>query len=293
MSARRYDNSAQIELNIRAHLERTFIDNGLYQNMASGQLRVGGSRADILTRKSPTQYESFFNNWVIETDASGVTTFPTVNVSGVVVDGVFNPRGGGTYEPAIDFDNGRVIFGVSIPTASTVEAVFSYKEVHFDYPDSFLSPALFSEFKDNVIGTNVTVPSGLITQLPVVVIDLQNRTDTPHQLGGGTQLSQQVVFHILANNRRQMNRIVDQLSTRSSRKVIQGVNFNDTPILFTPNGDRAATYRDFTDMQDDNALKWKKLYIDSTRVVSNNDVFYGFHRARVDWNLILFLPPGG
>lgn len=293
MPARRYDNSAQVELNIKAHLERTFINNGLYQNMASGQLRVGNVRADVLTRESSTRYESFFNNWIIETDASGIANFPTVNVSGVVIDGIFNPRGGGTYQPAIDFDNGRVIFGVSVPSTSTVEAIFSYKEVHFDYPDSFLSPALFSEFKDNVIGTNVTVPSGFVAQLPVVVIDLQNRTDAPHQLGGGIQLSQQVVFHILANSRRQMNRIVDQLSTRSSRKVIQGVDFNKTPILFTSNGDRATTYRDFTDMQSDNALKWQKLYVNSTRVVNNNDVFYGSHRARVDWDLGFFLPAGG
>ncbi len=293
MPIRRYDNSAQVELNIKSHLEREFIDNGLYQNIASGQLRIGGQRSDVLTRITSTKYESFFNDWVLETDASGVTGFETVNVSGVTVDGVFQPRGSGTYLPEIDFNGGGVVFGVNIPETSTVEAVFSYKETHFDFPDTFLSPALFSEFKDNVVGTNVSVPSGFITQLPVVVIDLQNRTSSPHQLGGGTEIAQQVVFHVLANSRRQMNRIVDQLSTRSDRKVIQGVDFNKTPVLFTSNGDRASTYENFTNMQANNALKWEKLYIDSTRVVENNNVFYGFHRARVDWNLTFYLPSGG
>lgn len=293
MAIRRYDNSALLELNIQAHLEREFINMGLYQNVASGQLRVGGQRADVLTRKSSTEYESYFNNWVIELDASGIAGFETVNVSGVTVDGVFQPRGGGTYEPIIDFRRGRVFFETAVPAGSTVEAVFSYKDVHFDFPTSFTSPALFSQFKDNTVGSAVTVPSGLVAQVPIVVVDLQNRTSLPRQLGGGIVISQQVVFHILANSRRQMNRIVDQLSTRSDRKVIQGVDFNDVPTLFNSYGDRASTYRTFTDMQSDNALKWEKLYINSTRVVTNNDVFYDLHRARVDWDLQFYLPAGG
>lgn len=293
MPIRRYDNSSLTELNIQAHLEREFIKMGLYQNVASGQQRVGGARADVLVRQDSRTYESFFNNWVIETDASGVAGFPTVNVSGVTVDGVFQPRGSGTFFPAIDFRRGRVIFKADIPVTSKVEAVFSYKEVHSDFPNTFLAPALFSEFKDNIIGTNVTVPSGLIAQMPILVIDLQNHTSNPRQLGGGTVRSRQVVFHVLANNRRQMNRIVDQLTDRSDRKVIQGVDFNKTPVILTSDGDRASTYRNFTDMQGDNSLKWEKLYIDGTTVVNNNDVFYGFHRARVDWNVTFYLPPGG
>ena len=293
MPVRRYDNSAQLELNVRAYLEREFINNGLYLNVASGQLRVGNSRADVLTRKTSREYESYFNNWVIETDASGIANFSTVNVSGVTVNGVFQPRGSGTYLPEIDFRNGKVVFGADVPAGSEVSAVFSYKEVHFDYPNSFISSALLSEFKDNTLTTNVSVPSGLVAQLPIVVIDLQSRNSFPRQLGGGIRINQQIVFHILANNRRQMNRIVDQLSTRSDRKVIQGVDYNLTPVLFNSNGDRAATYRNYTDMQNDNALKWQKLYIASTSVVNNNDVFYEFHRARVDWNVEFYLPPGG
>ena len=290
---RRFDASSLLEFNIQRHLEREFIDMGLYSNAASGQMRTGGQRIDVLTRQKPRIYNSFFNNWIEETDSVGITGALPINVSGVVINGAFHARNTSPFFPAIDFENGRVIFGADIAIAATVEAIFSYKHVHVDFPRTELIPLLFSELKDNVTGTNTSIPSGLLVQLPIVVIDLQDRVSSPRQLGGGTVQSQQVVFHILANNRRDMNRLVDQLSTRSDREVIQGVDFNKVSPLLTIDGDRASTYKNFTELQADSSVAWEKLYIDSTSVVTNNDVLYDFHRARVDWDMIFHRPPGG
>ena len=54
----RYRKTAQIKFNILKYLELKFVQAGLYGNVASGQLSVNDQREDVLTRVSPTIYES-------------------------------------------------------------------------------------------------------------------------------------------------------------------------------------------------------------------------------------------
>ena len=121
----------------------------------------------------------------------------------------------------------------------------------------------------------------------MVVIDPQRRIPTPHALGGAVQIDQQVVFHILANTSEQSDQIVDFLTEVSFRKGIPGVDFNKVPELFTTNGDRASTYKNYTDLQNDVSLRFSNLFVDQARVIEQFERF-GVYYSRVHWNVIFF-----
>ena len=289
MSAIRYRATSQLKFNIKSYLDREFVNAGLFLNIASGsQDPVSLTQIGKLTPVNPNLYESYFNNWLHETDASGVGGFPTVEVSGVYVDGTFHERGSAPYEPEIDFYRGRVFFnGTAIPAGSTVAADFTQKNVLVDFVDSDVTNLIFSKFKDSVAFSQNLIPSGTDRQLPVVVIDPQRRIPTPHALGGAVQIDQQVVFHILANTSEQSDQIVDFLTEVSFRKGIPGVDFNNVPELFTTNGDRASTYKNYTDLQNDVSLRFSNLFVDQARVIEQFERF-GVYYSRVHWNVIFF-----
>lgn len=287
MSVTRYRLNSQIKFNIKSYLDREFINSGLYINVASGSLFRPGQRIDILSRVNDTLYESFFDNWIYETDATGAAGFETINASGIIVDGIFQPRGSGTYLPEIDYRRGRVIFGVPVPATSTVETQFSYKHVLTDFVDSSAVNLIFSNFKDSVDFSGNTTPSGIQRQLPLVVIDPQRRIGLPGGLGGQKVFDQTVVFHVLANSDHELDQIVDILTEESFRKVIIGIDFNKIPLLFTNNGDRASTYKDYTTLQADNSLIFSKIYIDEAKVVETFER-HGLRQARVDWNVLIY-----
>jgi hypothetical protein len=294
MSSRRFRSTSLIEFNIVEYLNREFVNNSFYFNVASGFVATDGQRGDLLCRVNSNVYESFTDRWVLETDATGCPGFETIDPSGVVIDGVFHPKGAAPYIPAFDFANGRVIFeGSGVPASSVVGAEFSYKTIVLDLPDSNVVNVLFSAIRDNVDFTPHIFPSGNQRQLPLVVVDTQTNFNTPAELGGSKNKSQLVTFHILSTDRHQLNAITDFLQETQDRKVIKGVNFNVTPELKTANGDRASTYVNYSDLQASGAVAWNKIYIDQTRLVEKTQHFSIF-RNRVDWTVSLrFLPPDG
>lgn len=284
----RYRATAQLRFNIKSYLDREFVNSGLFLNVPSGT-RDPVSLTDIslLTPTSPTLYESHFNNWLYETDASGVSSFPTIHASGVYIDGVFHATGSAPYEPEIDFARGRVFFGADVPSASEVRADFTHKNVVVDFVDSQAANLVFSRFKDSIDYSENILPSGTDRQLPVVVIDPQRRIPTPHALGGAIQVDQQIVFHILSNSFHEQEQIVDILTETSFRKAFPAVDFNKVPLLFTDKGDKASTYKNYTDLQNDVSLRFTKLFVDEARVIENMERL-GVHYTRVHWNVIFY-----
>lgn len=295
MVARRFRSSSLMEFNLLHYLERELVNAGFYQNVPSGSLAVDGERADILRRVDSQTYESFTDRWVIETDAVGISSFSVLQPSGVYVDDVFHARGASPYQPTFDFRNGRVIFeGSGVNSVAVVRMDgFSYKEIVLDLPDSDLVHLVYSRIRDNIDFTPHAFPSGNQRQFPLVVVDIQDGFNTPGEIGGSRNRNQLVSFHVLGTDRHQVNDITDFLEDVQFRKVIEGVDFNDTPEEVTVNGDRASTYLNYSQMQASGALRWHKIYVDQARVrerVKDREIF----RTRLDWTLRLyFLPPGG
>ena len=284
--AKRYDLSPQIEFNIKSYLERELINDGLYFNVSSGTIDVDNNQIGTLSRVNGTIYESYFDRWIYESDASGVSPFNTSIASGVYVNGTFYAKGAGPYSPVIDYNEGKVIFGSAVPADALVACNFSYKHVAIDYPESNIINLIYSTAKDMVDSTTHAYPSGNQRQVPRLVIDLQKRDQQGFALGGAKQYNQQVVFHVLANTRHERSQIVDILTRRLNQKAIVGVNFNVVPQLLTYQGDIAATYINYTDLQANSTYTWVKLYIEEPKIVKQ-DQFFQYYRARVDWNLTL------
>jgi hypothetical protein len=292
--SRRYRTSSLLEFNLKQYLEREFVNNGFYFNVASGQLAVDGSRADVLRRVTGSIYESFTNNWISATDAVGDSGFEVINASGVYINGTFHVRGSSPHEPIIDYKNGRILFNGTQPsTTDEVSAEFSYHQIAVDFPNEEIVNLLFSDIRDNVESTPHGFPSGNQRQLPVVVIDLQTAITTPGELGGGKNVNKQVVFHVLSTDRNELNAITDFLHDNRSFKTIQGVDFNLAPQLFTVYGDRANTYKNYTELQASGNIAWRKIYVNEARI-REKVINFKLHRSRIDWDVdLLFLPSDG
>jgi hypothetical protein len=286
--ALRYRLSPQLKFNIKSYLDREFVNKGLYINISSGYYDISGSRADVLSRVNGSTYESLFDNWIYETDASGVGSYPTTIASGVYIDGVFHSKGAAPYKPTIDYLNGRIIFeGTVVSSTSTVSTNFSYKHARIDYRKSDVIK-IFSQAKDAIDFTQNATPSGLQRQLPRVVIDIQKRITTPYQLGGGKTHDTLVVLFVLSNNDTELDQIVDILTEDSSRKAIKGVDFNKIPELFTDNGDTASTYKNYTQLQNDNSYSFPTIFIDEARLIESFEL-HGISIARIHWNAITYM----
>jgi len=283
----RYRLSSQLKFNIKSYLDRDLVNDGLYINVASGDFDVSGERADIFKRVNGFHYESAFDNFVYETDASGVSSHPAFVASGVYVNGVFNPKGGGTYKPSIDYRNGRVFFESAVPANSTVSAEFSYKHTRVDFPDSRRVNLIFSAIKDSVDFTENVFPSGFDRQLPVVVIDIQRRLSSPFALGGGKTHDTLIALHVISNSTHELDQIVDFLTERSFQKTIRGVDFNKIPELFTEKGDIASTYENYSNLQGDLAFEFPKIYINRASLISTGEI-RGVRIARVHWNAVIY-----
>lgn len=280
-----YDNSDLLEFNVKQYLDNKFLLNGMYSNIELSQDWFTGDRVDTLTRVNSTTYQSNFDNWVFEEDVTGPSGYDIKSVSGVYVSGVFNPTGSGTYSPHIDYKNGRVIFETAIPSGLTVNADFSYKRVNLTSPESEAARIVFSRFKYGQDVDPINLPSGNSLQLPLVAINPTDRSINPWQLGGGQLIEQDVSFHIVANSRRDINKVIDVLTTSSYRNTIQGVDFNLAPEQFDFYGDKASTYQDYSTLQSSGALSWAKLFVIGVQVAEPVKESFGIYTARVDWEL--------
>lgn len=281
MSSKRYRLSKQLKFNIQADLERFFVNNGLYFNISSGYFDPNGQRADILTRVTGNLYESFYDNWLFETDASGVAGFLTSQASGVFIDGTFHARNSSPYIPSIDFRRGRVIFrGTSVPSNSVVSSTFTHKNVKVDFINSRASNLIFSQIKDMVDFTNNAIPSGLQRQLPRVIIDIQRRLPKPFSLGGAKTFDTLVVLHILSNTEHEHDQIVDLLTEDFFRSPIKAVDFNLIPEIFNDFGDVSNNYQNFTQLQNNTNFRFPTIYIDEVELIENSEL-HGLYSARI------------
>jgi len=285
-----YDSSDLLEFNIQQHLDSKFLLNGMYTNVELSQQWYSNSRLDVLTRIDSKTYQSQFDNWVFENTITGISGYNTKSVSGVYIDSSFEQRGSGTYVPHIDYSNGRVIFENNVPSGAVVSADFTYKLVNVTFPDSEKAKIIFSNFKYGQDAESINLPSGNSSQLPIVAINLTNRDSDPWQLGGGQLVTQDVSFHIVANDRRTVNKIVDLLTIESYKNTIKGVDFNSAPTQFDFYGDKAATYQDYVDLQNNSSLSWYKLYVSSAKIMESVSEYYGVYTARVDWDLEFYAP---
>lgn len=228
--------SEALEQNMIAFLDWGFLNIGNFVNVSptvvSGTVidQVGPYNSGVFTQLQPTidsnypnagyAWNGFRGNWVWESGLS--TTTQPIKISGVWVDGVFRPlpAAGGAYAGYVNYPDGQVIFTRGIGTPHTVQAQFSYKYVSFYSANlPFFNEVMFNSWRTDDSsyaqigsGSYDTVVAQSRVNLPVVFVEVvPKRRPHPYALGGGEYILQDVLCHVIAENRQDRNNICDYL----------------------------------------------------------------------------------
>jgi hypothetical protein len=280
--------TSNIRYNLKQYLEKLFLDNAFYTNTKRGYTFYDGSNPAQLTRVGGRYYESMANEWAYETDI----TVPSgskgiIAVSGAWVNGAFHANGSATYNPAPDYLRGRIVFGTAPPANATVEAEFSAKDVKVDFQDSKINNILMTKYLHNpdFWSSTAVTPSGVERLLPAVIIEPLTRGHRPRQIGGGKILRDRVSVFVYAARDYERDVIADAVFS-IARNVISAVDYGDAGQILDYNGDYAATYQNFTQLQA--SAPWTRIYIDEAEVAERN-LFVNIYQARVDLLLRIYL----
>lgn len=180
-----------------------------------------------------TVFQSFRGNWVWQ---SGITYNPSpVYPSSIYIDGQLNIQPSGR-DYKIDYYNGRIIFtqpsGTSNPNGinknTIVQIPHSYKYINVMYANSlpWLREIEYKSLYNVDQDPNKTTPSEMKVQLPAIAVEIvPNRRMSGYQLGGGQYITNQILFHCMAENDFDLNRLIDIVSMQND-KTIYAFNSN-------------------------------------------------------------------
>lgn len=182
-----------------------------------------------------TVFQSFRGNWVWQ---SGITYNPSpVYPSSIYIDGQLNVQPSGR-DYKIDYYNGRIIFtqpsGTSNPNGinknTIVQIPHSYKYINVMYANSlpWLREIEYKSLYNVDQDPNKTTPSEMKVQLPAIAVEIvPNRRMSGYQLGGGQYITNQILFHCMAENDFDLNRLIDIVSMQNDKTIY---TFNSNSI---------------------------------------------------------------
>ena len=228
----------EIQDNMVEFFDWALLKKGNYFNVTLGETAPNGYDYSKLRLSSDerftagTCWEGVRNNWVWQ---SGVNYSPAPlvgtnntkpGISGVYVDDTFYPTTTtGDYAHHVDYFNGRVLFDSPIPTGSKVQVEHSYKWINIVYANSvpwlrevqYRSYDINGEFFQAAKG-DWDMPPEARLQLPAIAIEIvPRRTITGYQLGGGSYVDTDVLFHCLAEDEITRNKLVDIVSLQNDK----------------------------------------------------------------------------
>ena len=215
-----YSVMAQVEENLKAYLDYSFLNIGGFVNVSSGNTiysvnntRTTVSQASYVPGKT---WETYRKDWVYETGISYNGTSPT-RVSGVSVNNIFlpTPTGSGNYGYKLDYPNGQIIFNKPIPTGSKVFVNHSYRKCQV-YKSSTTN--WWGEFRNAVYSD---LPNEYSIQTPAIVIEPTNRSNLiPYQLGDRSFfVDQDMLLYIFADSAIERNNISDMIRLQKEKNL--------------------------------------------------------------------------
>ena len=219
--------SSEIENNMKWFLDWAFLGIGGWSNVTMPTSGAFGGTFDTLRLVNDPSYsngqvwEGARKDWVWETGSSYEGHDP-IQISGVYVNGVLKGTGDATYAHHYNYPLGRVVFDNPISTTDTVKVEYSYRNVQVYVADE---APWWDELQYNSLRVDDAYYSstgsgswGILAnhrvQMPAIVLEtVPRRRFKPYQLGDTSQFVQQdIVFHIVGENRWWRNQLVDILS---------------------------------------------------------------------------------
>ncbi|MHA2063198.1 MAG: hypothetical protein ACXABY_02335 [Candidatus Thorarchaeota archaeon] len=301
---------ALVKQNIKLFLEDLLLKDGFYTSISVGEtdlysrdlsLLMPGDQVypepDFVSSITNKVFQSAFKNWVhedgIPSPGSGIAG-PTI-ASGVTVDTVFYPTAttSGTFAHLIDFPNGRVIFDTPLAGTPVVQAGFSYKEFNVDSADIFDNekrPILIeTALKDNPDVTGVvTYPSWDARTLPLILVDVLSRKNSPYELGTRDAVKDYFgVFHVWARDEFTRDEI-EEIIADEHREVLLGIDFNNAPDPLLAFGAKNPNFPGYNTL----AILWgqffwRRIYLEDLSPRKDTPL-YEVERSRVDFNIRVY-----
>lgn len=217
-----------IETNLISYIDWCLLELGAFFNItipASGA--YGGDRHRLRCVDDPRYntgqvWEAYRSNWVWESGLSRVSEQP-IHISGVFVNNTFWPRGSGY---CVDYNNGQVIFDNGISQNSVVKLEYAHKWVDVvgaaDVPWFRNTQTRSFRVDDNNFLLNSGAWGDLAEtrlQLPLIAVEVTDKSYQGYQLGGGQWSRSQVILHILGEDKQITKRIASILSEQNESTI--------------------------------------------------------------------------
>lgn len=295
-----------VKANLELWLNDIFLKEGMYQNVSTSETDIYNRDISVLVSTSDESFvdgrvwQSAFKEWVHE---SGITPIYSVAApivaSGVTVNSIFYPKDSGAigYNPlfahAIDYRNGRIIFDSPISTSSIVQGNFAYKEITVDQADVYENEQkefyMETAYKDNPYQTGVIIyPEANSRTLPMVLIDIVDRTSEPYELGAPANIAKFNTTLIVWSRDSYIRDTIEGMLSSRERSVLLGINFNNAPDPLTYLNDKNPSFTNYDNFaQVTGVYFWRRIYIDdiSARRIAP---YYNIERTQVDLQIRVY-----
>ena len=227
-----------VQSSLITFFEWGLIDKGNYFNVnipTTGHYGGDKHRLRLVDDPNYTKgqvWEGFRSNWVWQ---SGNSTYPLsqspepIQVSGVYINGAYKPLSTvGTYAHHVEYPAGRIVFDSAIPTSTTVEAEFSYTWINV-IPANSIPWFRELQYRSQRVDSDHFLQDGSgdwsqlgqsRMQMPSLAVEIvPRRRFAPYQLGGGTYVTTDVLFHAIAENEYTRDKIIDIVSYQNEKTI--------------------------------------------------------------------------
>lgn len=226
--------TSELEANLKGFLDWAFLGIGGWFDVTIPTAGAwGGDFANLRVVEDFSYslgqvWEAARKDWVWET-GTPYAGYNPINISGVYVNGVLKGTGDSTYAHHYNYPLGRVVFDSPIATTDTVQLNYSYRNVQvyiadqapwwdeLQYNSMRVDDATFAEIGSG----NWGILSNHRVQMPAIVVEaVPRRTFQPYELGNISQIvTQDVIFHILAESRWWRNQLIDVVSLQKDKTL--------------------------------------------------------------------------
>jgi len=227
--------NSELESNLKSFLDWGFLGIGGWFDVTIPTSGAWGGTFDQLRVVDDPSYtlgqvwETPRKDWVWETGVAYTGGNP-INISGVYIDTSLKGTGDATYTHHYNYPLGRVVFDSPVSTTSTVQIEHSYRNVQtyiadqapwwdeLQYNSMRVDDSTFSQ----VSSGNWSILANHRVQMPAVVIEtVPRRTFQPYELGGTSNfVTQDVLFHIVAESRWWRNQLIDIISIQKDKTLM-------------------------------------------------------------------------
>jgi hypothetical protein len=300
----------QLETNMIEFFNWGLLGVGGFGNV---RLNLGTATGGDMSRLRPVSdpyyvdgqvWEGFRQDWVWE---SGVEySVQPIQISGVYINNTFYPGNTtGTYAHHVDYPHGRIVFNNPLPyQTSIIQAEYSYRLYSFQSADQpWFRKIMFESFRIDdsqflQFGSGVwNILAESRVQLPVVVVEaVPRRQMYGYELGGTTQIHQDVLFHIFSETPYHRKTMMDVVSYQKDKTIplfdknLMATN-NAWPLAW--NGSIAPGAKCFPDLitpTGQGGFYWRGLtfvQMGIQETISTPPLYQAVVRATVEVNLLL------